>query len=209
MRRGLGVLGALLFLPGLGGQACADVFRLGFVGVVRNGVGGVEGLGGPVAMVLSPDGAHAYVASGPDSAVVVLRRDRKTGTLSFVQEQVNGVGGVTGLGAPAGPRAVDVSPDGRHVYVAAAGDGAVAVFARDPATGALAFVQAKREGVDGVHGLGGAWSVADGAYGQHLYAASFADHAVAVFARDATTGALTFVETQVNGVGVVAGLEDP
>jgi DNA-binding beta-propeller fold protein YncE len=206
MRRGLG---ALVLISCLAGRVEAEVSRLGFVGVVQNGVGGVEGLGGPVAMALSPDGAHAYVASGPDSAVAVLRRDRKTGILSFVQAHANGMGGVTGLGVPTGPRAVDVSPEGRHVYVAAAADGAVAVFSRDASTGTLAFVEAKRDGIDGVEGLGGAWSVAVSPDGKHLYVASFADHAVAVFTRDTITGVLAFVEAQVDGITGVVGLEDP
>jgi DNA-binding beta-propeller fold protein YncE len=198
----------LLLISCLAGRAEAQPRRLAFVDVVRNGVGGAEGLGGPVAMALSPDGAHAYVASGRDGALAVLRRDARTGRLSFIEDQVNGVGGVDGLGTPAGPRAVDVSPDGRHVYVAAA-EGAVAVFGRDASTGTLAFVEAKRDGIDGVAGLNGAWSVAVSPDGRHLYTASFADQAVAVFARNATTGALTFVETQVNGIGGVVGLEDP
>lgn len=205
----LGALTSLVLLSCLAGLARAEVTRLGFVGVVRDGVGGAEGLAGPVAMTLSPDGEHAYVASGPDSAVAVLRRDRRTGTLSFIEEQVNGVGGVSGLGVPTGPRAIDVSPDGRHVYVAAAADSAVAVFRRDASSGTLAFVEAKRDGVDGVDGLDGAWSVAVSPDGRHLYAAGFADRAVAVFARDATSGALTFVEAQVDRIGGVTGLDDP
>ena len=204
-----GRLAAFVLVSCLAGRAEAEVRRLGFVGVVQNGINGVAGLGGPVAMALSPDGAHAYVASGADSALVVLRRHPRTGTLSVVESELNGVGGVTGLGVPAGPRAVDVSPDGRHVYVAAAAEGAVAVFHRDASTGTLAFVEAKRGGVDGVDGLIGAWSVAVSPDGRHLYVASFADQAVAAFTRDATTGALTFVEAQVNGIGGVVGLEDP
>jgi 6-phosphogluconolactonase (cycloisomerase 2 family) len=202
-------LGALVLLSCLAGGVQVEASRLGFVGIVQNGIGGVDGLGGPIAMAVSPDGVHAYVASEPDSAVVVLRRDAKTGALSFVQRLANGLGGVTGLGVPTGPRAIDVTPDGRHVYVAAAADSAVAVFRRDAGAGTLDFVEAKRDGVDGVDGLNGAWSVAVSPDGRHLYAAGFADQAVAVFARDETTGALRFVEAQFNGSAGVFGLDDP
>ena len=54
---------------------------LTFVGVQRDGVGGVDGLGRPHSLVVSPDGANVYVASGFDStdadadqAVAVFRR---------------------------------------------------------------------------------------------------------------------------------------
>ena len=77
---------ALVLISCLAGRVEAEVRRLGFVGFLQNGAGGVEGLGGPVAMALSPDGAHAYVASGTDSALAVLRRDPRKGTLSFVEE---------------------------------------------------------------------------------------------------------------------------
>jgi 6-phosphogluconolactonase (cycloisomerase 2 family) len=43
--------------------------------------------------------------------------------------------------------------------------------------------------------------------GKHLYATSAGDDAVAVFSRDSTTGALTYVEMQQDGVGGVDGLE--
>ena len=44
------------------------------------------------------------------------------------------------------PFSVAVSPDGAHVYVASLNDHAVAVFARDGTTGALAFVEAQFDG---------------------------------------------------------------
>ncbi len=203
------MLSALILIACVAAGVHAEVPRLGFVGIVRDGVGGVEGLGGPIAMALSPDGAHAYVAGAPDSTLTVLQRDPRTGTLSFVGKKVNGVGGVIGLGGPAGPRAVDVSPDGRHVYAAGAADGGVAVFARDAGTGTLTFVEAERDGIGGVEGLGGAWSVTTSPDGRHLYVASYADQAVAAFARDANTGRLAFIEAQVNGIAGITGLDDP
>jgi DNA-binding beta-propeller fold protein YncE len=61
--------------------------------------------------------------------------------LTFVEFQQDGVDGVDGLGVAAG---VDISPDGKHVYVTGAGDDAVAVFSRNTATGALTFVSFSR-----------------------------------------------------------------
>ena len=58
-----------------------------------------------------------------------------------------------------------------------------------------------------VDGLDAAISVTVSPDGKHLYAAGFNDSAVAVFSRNSTTGALTFVEFHKDGVGVVDRLD--
>ncbi|MCH7801723.1 MAG: beta-propeller fold lactonase family protein [Chloroflexi bacterium] len=67
--------------------------------------------------------------------------------------------------------------------------------------GELTFVEVVKDGVGGVDGLNGAFSVTVSPDGKHLYAASWFDSAVAVFSRDSTSGALTWVEVQVDGAG--------
>ena len=107
------------------------------------------------ALAVSPDGAHLYAAGYGEDAVAVFDRDGATGRLTFVEVYRDGSGGVDGLD---GARAVVVSPDGLHVYVAGYMEDAVAVFARNSATGALAFQQVVRDntgGVDGVDGVDG------------------------------------------------------
>lgn len=123
--------------------------------------------------------------------------------LEFVEEQRDGVGGVDGL---AGPRFVALSPDGRHVYVAAEGDNAVSIFERHPATGALTFVDAVFDNVGGVDGLAGATALAVSPDGKHVVVGSAFEAAVAVFERNPRDGTLDFVEAQFNGVGGITGL---
>ncbi len=126
-----------------------------------------------------------------------------TGELNFVEFLRDGVGGVDGLN---GARSVTVSGDGAHVYAAGSNDNAVAVFARDVITGKLNFVEVLKDGVDGVDGLGSACSVIVSSDGAHVYVAGYSDDAVAVFARDAATGQLSFIEAVKDGVGGVDGL---
>jgi 6-phosphogluconolactonase (cycloisomerase 2 family) len=71
----------------------------------------------------------------------------------------------------------------------------------------LTYMEVHKDGVNGVDGLDGAQSVTLSPDGMHLYAAGRNEDAVAVFSRDSTTGALTFVEVQRNGVGGVDGLD--
>ena len=44
---------------------------------------GVDGIAGPLALTISPDGAHLYAASGDQSAVTVFARDKATGRLTL------------------------------------------------------------------------------------------------------------------------------
>ncbi len=103
----------------------------------------------------------------------------------------DGAGGVDGLDEA---RLVTVSPDGAHVYVAGAGDDAVAVFSRDIATGALGFVGS-------VDGLAGARSVSVSPNGAHVYVASsdsMFDHRVAVFTVNPPLPTVTRVNSVAN-----------
>ncbi len=213
LRRGRGralaipaCLVALLIVPAL---PPASASTLIFVGSEFDGVSGVTGLMGARSAAVSPDGAHLYVASLEADALAVFGRDALTGALSFVEAQFDNVGGVDGLDGPTGTHAVTLSPDGLNVYVAANTDDALAVFSRDPETGALSFLEVQRDGVGGVDGLNGSWGVTVSADGEHVYVAGFADQAIAVFERDGATGALSFVEAEFNGLGGVIGLDDP
>jgi len=163
-------------------------------------------LGDPEGLATSPDGTSVYVASEDSDAVAVLSREPSTGILAplpgtagCVSETGNG-GACTVGRALDGPKAVAVSPDGASVYVTAELSGAVAVFARDPTTGALTQLPGTA-GCVSETGSGGA--CADGTAlvdvegitvspdGASVYVASASSDAVAAFARDPATGALT------------------
>jgi cysteine-rich repeat protein len=177
---------------------------LGFVQMLRDGVDGVDGLDRVRAIAVSPDGLNVYVGGARDDALAVFARDLDTGALTFLELQRDGVAGVDGLD---GVKGVLVSPDGAHVYAAGDEDNAVAVFARDFATGALTFIQEQRDGVDDVNGLRGAEALAMSLDGGTLYVAAPGDAAIAVFARDWDTGALSYVERQRDNVDGVDGLD--
>jgi DNA-binding beta-propeller fold protein YncE len=105
---------------------------------------------------------------------------------------------------------VAVSPDGRHVYVAAEVDDAVSVFLRPPrfgGRGSLRFLSMVADGVGRVDGLDGASAVVVSPDGRHVYVAGANDNAVAVFERDAENGALTERALYRDGVRGVDGLE--
>jgi len=194
----------MVAVAALGASATPAASILEFVEAKFDGLDGIEALDDPVSLAISPDGKHLYVAGGFDDAVVVFQRNATTGRLAFVEAEVDGVGGVEGL---SGAQAVTVSPDGKHVYVASQYSSAVAAFRRDATTGALAFVEAERNGRNGVTGMAGAVALAITADGAHVYVAGRSSNAVAAFSRNPADGTLAFVEAVVDGGGGFDGLE--
>jgi poly(3-hydroxybutyrate) depolymerase/6-phosphogluconolactonase (cycloisomerase 2 family) len=144
------------------------------------------------AVRVSPDGAHVYAAGGP-GAVTAFQRDSATGRLTRLDSwRRQGGEGVRGLDTDV----IALSPDGASVYLAGYHDHSVAVFARDAGTGSLSLLQTVRSGTEGVRGLEGARGVAVSPDGAHLWAAGWADKAVALFVRDTHDGRLGFDEAR-------------
>lgn len=166
--------------------------------------GDVAGLLGASAVVLSPDGAHVYVAGTFDDSIVVFSRDSGTGALTVVGTVVDGLSDVDGLD---GVQSLAVSADGAHLYAASAIDRSVAAFTRNPVTGALTFVAFYQDDQGGVDGLDGASSVAVAPDGNHVYATGAIENALVIFSRDDATGALTYLETLRDGIDGSDGLE--
>ena len=119
-----------------------------------------------------------------------------------------------GPGPFMGSRAIAVSPDGRNVYVASSRSNAIAVFRRNPKTGALGqpsgavgCVAAKgASGCGKAIGLNGANSVAVSANGRNVYATARGSNAVTAFRRDRSTGALHQLP---GAAGCIAGVPLP
>lgn len=177
-------------------------------------VGGVPELGctdlyGPVTpttVLVSPDGKFVYTATPNGDAIGVFARDKATGKLTQLPAPegclaLNG-DGVTCKAALAidGARDLSISKNGKHLYVASYDSDAIAIFRRNQTTGVLTQLDAPNGCLandgDGVTctaaiGLDGASSVLVGKNGRHVYVASQASNALAIFERDSATGALT------------------
>ena len=153
--------------------------------------------------VISPGNSEFY--SVGDDAIRIFRRTPATGTFTSTPADVvqNGVNSVVGLTAP---RDLVASPDGAHLY--AGTSTGIAVFGRNAGTGDLSFVEA-------VGGLARVNSVIVSPDGGFVFAAATNSHTVTIYARNATSGALTFhqsiTDTEVSelqGVSSLAISED-
>ena len=169
---------------------------LDFARVLLDESGGITGLRGAFGVAVSADGRHLYVAADDDDSVTFFTRNATTGALAQSAVLRNGSGGVDGLD---GAHDLALSPDGNNLYVTARSDHALAVFNRNTDTGALTFAKAFKDGSDGADGLDGARGLVVSPDGKNVYVAGSGEHALAVFNRNADTGALTFAKAFKNG----------
>ncbi len=175
--------------------------------IATKGSGGcaiAHGLEGPNSVTVSPDGKNVYATSLDSDAVTIFTRSGQSGALT----QAGGVAGCIANVATAGcltgraldgPDVVAVSPDGRNVYVGAFKGNAIAVLARNPATGALtqpagtsgciAYAPVA-ECAPGV-ALAAPEGMAISPDGKNVYVAAALSSALDVFTRNRSTGALT------------------
>jgi len=212
------VRGAAIEAPGTLGCLTID-------GASRAGAG-TCGTGRSLArawdVAVSPDGHDVYVthaaSAGNPAGIDAFRRDPATGALT---QPVGPQGCVTTTGASldGGPgscaigrgvgqatgQGLTFSPDGRFLYTANQSLG-IAVFARDPDTGALTQLPGTRGcyTTDGAseHGAGtcrvmpilhdGVWTLTMGPGGHQLYSAQVGSNKLVTLDRDTTTGDLTY-----------------
>jgi DNA-binding beta-propeller fold protein YncE len=185
--------GALVELPGAGGCVSQQTTL---------GCTGARGLDDARAVALSPDGRTLYAVASAPASVTSFSVDAYTGLLQQLNLSAGCLASIaqTGCGtarALTGASAVAVSPDGLHVYVAAAKTGSVATFTRQP-NGSLVqnagiagcTTAVSTPGCDLASGIGGADAIAISPDGRFVYVAGSADNAIIAFTRDATTGRL-------------------
>lgn len=167
----------------------------------------------------SPDGRHLYLgASGGsgDGRVIVYAIDPVTGQLTHLQDVIDGVPPNTGL---ARTTDVAVSPDGKFVYSAAAGDlhdahqpSSLAAFVRDddpmsPDFGTLSFLGAELSPPS----TSGSWYARAimSPDGNTIYVTAYEDSAVSVFNRDPLSGLATYAGRVKQGENGVVGFYRP
>lgn len=158
---------------------------LSFDRLVRDGDPGVNGLSGASSVTVSPEGNHVYTTALYDDAIALFDTDLTFLGAWFDTTDAMCLNGASGAA---------LTPDGLCVYVAARDDSALCVFQRDPASGALTWVQELRDGDQGLDGLSYTRGVAASPDGLSLYATGWNDDALVAFSVEAGTCLLTFQE---------------
>ncbi len=161
------------------------------------------GLDGPNSVAVSPDGRNVYATSRASNSISIFARNPKSGALTQLPASAGCIAGVPipvcAVGrALAGPDVVVVSPKGENVYVGSFFGNAVAVFDRDPLSGALTQPGDSSgciaEAISGCAlgiGLGAPEGMAISGDGASLYVAGALSNTVVSLARDQATGSLS------------------
>jgi DNA-binding beta-propeller fold protein YncE len=168
-----------------------------------NGCATAIGLDGPNSLTVSPDGRTLYATARASNSIGIFRRDPKTGALTQLPASA---GCISGLPVPVcaagralvGPDVVVISANGANVYVGSFFGNAVAVFDRDPASGALTqpgnssgCIAEAIAGCTLGFALGAPEGMAISGDGTSVYVASALSNAVVTLSREPTTGTLS------------------
>ena len=170
-----------------------------------------EAMGGIVAMTVSADNKHVYVSVVNSDKILVFSRDvvsdpngNDYGLLTLVQSVKQNQDGVVGILSPNG---MDISADGRHLYITGEQSDSVVWFGRDLETGTLSFAGLISDSVGLTNGLNGALDVAVSANGEFVYVAGSLDNAIAVLARTADSSCPASGIGNMATAGLNAGVE--
>jgi len=167
----------------------------------------LELLDGPIDVVVSPNGRHVYVLAYLESALLHFKRNRRSGRLTYVRclddaglAPIYDVcpGGVDGMGSP---NDMELSRDGRSLYVTSSIDDSIVSFRVNRKSGRLrplgCLEDADRTLFDdcpdpGIEGLASPSGLVVHPNGRTVYVAAFDDDAVTWFRRNKRTGKLRF-----------------
>ena len=185
-----------------GGQACIAQPEEESEAIGKCAKGG-RGLLDANEVSVSPDGRSVYVAGTGSDAVAAFGRDVESGRITERNcVSANGTNGYDGTGgqcadgdALTGASSTTVSPDGNFVYVTSSVSNGIAIFTRNQTTGSLKQIGCVRavRTCTPARALGGASSLAITLDGKNAYMAAAESDAVAEFARNPDTGALSFI----------------
>ena len=165
---------------------------LTWLGMVKDAIGGVDGIDGARDILLSPDDQFLYVTGQVDSAIACFERNQTSGSLSYLSTYRDGANGMDGLGAVT---SIASTPDGSTIYVTSQHDHSLAWFERNATTGQLTFRNIFRNGEQGSQHLNSTAGAEVSEDGKHLYCIGLkpdGNFTINLFALDPFTGDPTY-----------------
>jgi 6-phosphogluconolactonase (cycloisomerase 2 family) len=148
----------------------------------RNGDDGTVGIAYVHDIVVSGDGLYVYVTTS--TGIVRFQRNIGTGALDFKGYTLFDFGVLSGAGYP---RSLAISADDAFLYATGGDPGSVTAFARNPETGAIAWIENELDAGIAARHFAGADRIQLSADGKHLYVTAEQEDAITLFSIDAIT----------------------
>jgi CSLREA domain-containing protein len=152
------------------------------------------------------DGKYVYYSSFDGDGVVAAKREAN-GDLTFVEKITTNSNYLCGVNpikfctrdAMGGARALDISPDDKHLYVSGINDDTLSVLTIDPATGGINYTQKITGTIDGQLLMNGPFGVLASEDGKNVYVAARDGDTVLTFTRNPENGRLTYLAHSKDG----------
>ncbi len=134
----------------------------------------------------------------------VVASQQATGELTHVQTYTDGSGSIQALDGATG---TVISSDGNHVYVASFYEDSITLFSRNSSNGTLTYQQVYTNGSDGITGLSRLTTLVISPDGKHVYVPISSSDSIVIFSRNSGDGTLTYVDTLVDDLDEIDGLD--
>ncbi len=170
---------------------------LEFIESFTDGNNGIDGLASAFDVEVTQN--YVYVAGVFDNAIAIFQRDTNSGKLSYI-------------GVEKGAQLTQVidlalSPDQKQLYAVSANTDSLLAYNLNPDNGALTVLQTLTDTVGDATGLDSVNSVVVSDDGMNVYVAADAtNNAISTYARNVSSGVLTFVETIRDGDDSALGI---
>lgn len=155
---------------------------------------------------------YAQTQEQVQSNILVSQEDESPNSFSsmskdFVMSTLiqNGSGGISGLG---GAVNIEISKNGKDVYVAGHTEDTLTVFKFQNDSKGLLFHSYLRNNTENIEGLSGIWDIAISNDGRDVYATGYNDDAIVYFRND-NKEKITYIATYYNGRQGIVGLNGP
>ncbi|WP_353571894.1 beta-propeller fold lactonase family protein, partial [Candidatus Albibeggiatoa sp. nov. BB20] len=164
---------------------------LEFLESFTDGNNGIDGLASAFDVEVTQN--YLYVAAVFDNTIAIFQRNADSGKLNFI-------GTETSSAQLSGVADLAVSPDQQYLYAVSPSSDSLLVYSLNAETGALTLLQTFTDTVADATGLDSVNSVVVSGDGTNVYiAADGVNNSVSVYARNVSSGVLTFVQTVRDG----------
>lgn len=173
----------------------ANTSELKFMGLIKDGINGADGLDGAYWVEVSTDGNFVYVGAQDDGGISWFARNASDGSLTYK-------GCIKDGSTLGGTRGLSIHPKGEFLFSSSCWSDEVSWFSINKQTGELTLKGQIKNGENGVQGIDGTRYNAISPDGSFFVASGYDNNGVAWFAWDGETLSADIESKSVEGSNI-------